>query len=293
MIGVMPMPAEISTSGPGASSRTRSPNGAETRQLVPLEQVVVQEVRHLPGRDDGTGVGAAGRDGLDRDAPVAGPGRVGEAVLPDLAGPVGQRHLDRDVLAGPPGRQRAAVRGAEHERHGVRRLLQAPAQDQRAPDVAVGDAGLGVQALLDGDQGAGHVPVDLVPGRRHVGGDRVPEHLHDRREQVLVDDRVLVLGDAERGVLVRDAGQHVERVAAVLGHQQGGVRRDRAGEGGLLVALRLVAAVEEVPLELGVGGEHAPVEDRGDVTDSGADDGQRGLDDVGGPGGQHADSERV
>ena len=104
------------------------------------------------------------------------------------------------------------------------------------------------------------MPVDLVPGRGHLGRDRVAQHLHDGREQVLVDDRVLVLGDAQRGVLVGDAGQHLERVAPVLGDQQGGVRRDRAGERALLVALGLVAPVEQVAFELGMGGEHALVE---------------------------------
>ncbi len=96
-----------------------------------------------------------------------------------------------------------------------------------------------------------------------------------------MDDRVLVLGDAERGVLVCDAGQHLERVATVFGHQESGVGSYRTREGALLVTLGLVASIEQVAFELGVRSEHPLVEDRGDVADGGTDDGQRGLDDLG------------
>ena len=214
-------------------------------------------------------------------------GNNGSSIMADLAGTVGQRHLDRHVLTRTGRRQRAPVGRAEHEGHRVGRLLQPTAQDQGSPHVSVRHVRGGVQAALDRDQRVGHVPVDLVPGSGDLGRDRVTQHLHDGGEQVLVDDRVLVLGDAERGVLVCDAGQHLERVVSVLGHQQRGVRGYRSRESALLVTLGLVASVEQITFELGVRREHPLVEDRSDVADGGTDDGQRGLDDLGGLGGKH------
>ena len=45
------------------------------------------------------------------------------------------------------------------------------------------------------------------------------------------------------------------------------VRRDRPGQRALLIALCLVAAVEQIVSEFGMGGEHALVEERGDIAD--------------------------
>ena len=233
------------------------------------------------------------RECLDRDPPLTELLGAGEAVLANLLCAVRQRHLERHVLTGTGRRQGTTVRGPQHEGHRVGRLLQTTAQDQGAPYVTIGDPRVGVQTLLDRDQRSRHVPVHLVPSSGHLRRHRLTQHFHDGGEEVLVDDGVLVLGDAERGVLVGDAGQHLDRVAPVFCDQERGVRGDCSRERALLVALGLVAAIEQVAFELGVCGEQALVEHRGDVADGGADDGQRGLDDVGGLGGQHVVSVRL
>jgi hypothetical protein len=72
-------------------------------QRVALEDVGVQEVRHLAG-GNGPVLVPARRDRLDRDGDGVLLRDADEAVLPDLPGPVGQAHGHRDVLAGPGGR---------------------------------------------------------------------------------------------------------------------------------------------------------------------------------------------
>jgi hypothetical protein len=133
-----------------------------------------------------------------------------------------------------------------------------------------------------------HVPVDLVPGRRNFRGHSVPEYLGDRGEQVLVHDRVLSCRDAKRRVLMGDAREHRVRVGPVLVDEQRGIGRDGGRQGALLVALRLVAPVEQVPLQFGVRCEHPPVEDARDVAKCGADRGQGGTDGLRGGGREHA-----
>src|SRR5699024_1110873 len=66
----------------------------------------------------------------------------------------------------------------------------------------------------------------------------------------------------------------------IVAGDQPGVTGDRAGQGLLLLALLLVAAVEQIAFELGMSGEHAPVEVRGDPVDGATDDRQRGADQV-------------
>ncbi len=151
----------------------------------------------------------------------------------------------------------------------------------------LGGGGLGAQPALDGDQGVRHQPVDLVPGGRDLGGDGLAEHLHDGGEQVLVDDPVLVVADADRDVLVRDAGEQRVRTGVRGGDQGGREGGYRARERLPLAAVGLVAPVEQVAQQLRVGGEHPVVEQRRDVADRATHDGQGGFDDLGGLGGKH------
>ncbi|GAA3236714.1 hypothetical protein GCM10020256_55580 [Streptomyces thermocoprophilus] len=214
-------------------------------------------------------------------------GGAGEAVLAYLAGAVGQLHADGDVLPGAERGHGAAVGGAQPERDDVGGLLDA-LDDLPLP--LAGLAALLVQPLLDRDQRVRHQPVHLVPGGGDLRGDGVAEDTRDRREQVLVDDGVLLGRDTEGGVLVRYALEH--RVGPPVGvvQQMAGEGSDGAGEGPALGAGCLVAAVEQVAQQLGVGGEHAGVEALGDLVEVGADGGQGRADDGGGRGGQHQTS---
>jgi hypothetical protein len=101
-----------------------------------------------------------------------------------------------------------------------------------------------------------------------------------------MDDLVLVQPDAQRGVLVRHPGQ--QALGQVIGRadQGAGVGSQRSGQGLLLGALRLVAAVEGAVKQFGMAGEHVPVEILGDLADVLADDRQRRLDERPGPFGQ-------
>jgi hypothetical protein len=49
-----------------------------------------------------------------------------------------------------------------------------------------------------------------------------------------------LLGDPQGRMLVGDPRQNGLRARRILGHQQGGKRRDRAGQRALLVALGLI-----------------------------------------------------
>ena len=170
-----------------------------------------------------------------------------------------------------PGRKPASgssPSGGQLEARHARALLNPTDDAGGAEHVARGHLRLGVQPVLEGDERAGHVPVDGVPRGGHVPGDHVgAEDLDDRGHQVLVDDPVLVLGDAEGDVLVPDPGQQRGGARPVRGDQQGRIGRDGGGERLLLGALGLVAAVEGVAQQLGVRGEHPPVEHRGDLLD--------------------------
>lgn len=215
-------------------------------------------------------------DPLDGDRADRGAGGGGEAVLADLACAVREFDLDRDVLAGQVRGGRGAVRRGQPEGGAVGRLLDAVGDRPVPPDVAGRDLLTGVEALLDGDEGVGHQPVDLVPGRGDLGGEGLAEHLDDGLEEVLVDDLVLGAGDAERGVLVGDAVQHHVRAGVRVLDEMGREGRDGPGEGLLLEARVLVAAVEEVADQLRVGREELGVEELRDVADGGSDGGQGG-----------------
>ncbi len=92
---------------------------------------------------------------------------------------------------------------------------------------------------------------------------------------------------------MRDAGEHRVRPVVGVVQQVRGEGGDRAGEGLALGAGGLVAAVEEVPQQVGVGVEEARVEALGDIADGRSDGGQGGADGGCGLLGQHRDSSRT
>lgn len=272
------------------------PHGSEQQRPVALGQDQIAEgCRHLHGvARTGVGVQPGGDlarrvavDPLHRDPPLRVPGSGGEAVLADLPGAVGQCDLDAHVLTRAERGRRGPVGVPQDEGHGVGRLLAALGDLHRPPDLALGDAGLLIEPGLHGNERVGHQPVHLVPGRGDLGGDRVAEDLDDRGEEVLVHRLVLLGGDAERRVLVRDAGEHEIRAAARVveqGDREGGYgSRQRLP----LIAVGLVPAVEQIAEQLGMGGEEPRVEALGDLVERAADGGQSGTDDRGGLRGQH------
>ncbi len=139
----------------------------------------------------------AGPYPLDREGSLVDAGCPGEAVLAYLPGAVGEFHLDGDVLARPEGGGGRAVGGGDPEGGHVRGVLDAGGHRPFAPHVPRRHALLRVEPSLDRDQGVGHQPVDLVPGRGHLGSDGVAEYLCDRGEEVCVHDLVLRGGDAQ------------------------------------------------------------------------------------------------
>lgn len=108
------------------------------------------------------------------------------------------------------------------------------------------DAALLVQPGLLRDQLGGEQPVDLVPGRGDLGGDGVAEHLCDRAQQVVTDDRVLLGADPERDVLVRDPLHHVVKGRGIGIDELHGIGHDRARERAALLSGGLVALVEQL-----------------------------------------------
>ncbi|CVN70088.1 Uncharacterised protein [Streptococcus pneumoniae] len=214
-----------------------------------------------------------------------GLGLLGEGVLAALAQAVLYLQAHGHVAAGPAAGLRGVVGRLEAEGDGrvAGGLLRDDPPVRPHPVVGL----LGVEALLDLDEGVGHEPVDLGPGVGHRGGDGVAEHLADGPEEVLVDDRVLLLDDAEGGVLVGDAGQDGLGQGARVLEQVHRELHDRAGEGLGLLAVALVGAGEDAVEELGVGLEHVGVKQGRDLRHVLGDDGGGGLDDGVGLLGQH------
>src|SRR5215472_6810579 len=94
-----------------------------------------------------------------------------------------------------------------------------------------------------------------------------------------MDDLVLLRLDTERRVLLRDAGQKVLGQVIRRLYQSGGKCSHRSGQCLLLVAVRLVAAVEGAIQQLRVGGKQVPIKTLGDFLNVRADDWQRRLND--------------
>ena len=279
-IGVMPMPALANTTGRRVVEDD-VPEGQRHGQPVADLHRVAEQVGHLA-----VGLVAAA-DPLDRELAVLAVVGPGEAVLPRLADAVGHRHLHGHVLAGQRGLHQAVVGPAHPERHDVLGLLDPLGDLPLAPHRLRAHAAGAVEAALLVDQRVRHQPVDLVPGGGHLGRDGVAEHVDDRPEQVVVDDVVLGRGDAERRVLVRDAGEQV--LGQLLGHlhQRAGEDRHRAGQGHLLALLGLVAAVEGAVEQFGVLAEQVLVEACRDLLDVLRDDREGRLDHGTGSVGKH------
>ncbi len=279
--------------GGAADARRREQQGRfqVVEHQVPVGDGDAQQVAHAGVLVQVAGDLAVGRAlpayALHGDRPEPGGGSAHDAVLAYLAGPVREFHLYGDVLAGPEGGRRRVVGGAQHEGGHVLGLLDPGGHLPGVPHVARRHSPPGVQPGLDGDEGVGHQPVDLVPRLGDLGGHGVAQDVGDGGEEVGVHHLVLVRGDPEGRVLVGDALQHHVRPGVRVLDQCRGERGDRAGQGPALVAGRLVAPVEQVPQELGVGGEQLLVEEVRDVPDGRADGGEGGADGGGGPVGEH------
>ena len=169
-------------------------------------------------------------------------------------------------------------------------LVDAVGHPPGAPHVAAGEPGLLVEAGLKGDEAPGHEPVDLVPGGDDVGGRGLAEGLGDRGEQVLVHDHVLVLGDSEGDVLVRDAREQGVGALVRVVEETGGEGGHGTGQGPALLAAGLVAAVEQAVEEFGTLAQHGLVEPGGDGVQCSRDGGDGGADGGRGLGGEHASS---
>jgi len=168
--------------------------------------------------------------------------------------------------------------------------MAALADHYPSPHVTGRDTCGGIEAAFDGDQCFGHCPVEFVPGGGDLRCHGLTEHLEDRFEQILVHDLVLIGGHPQRCVFVRDPGQQRPQSLRIGIQLQGRETGDGRGQCALLVALLLVAAVEQVPLQLGMSGEHLLVEQRRDLADGRADSGQRCTDNLPGSLRQHVHS---
>ena len=256
---MIPAPALASSRGPPEVWTTKSPAGRADVQDVPDRHVVVQE-----GGDHAVRCAVDPMHPKHRDLQPGRDGRGGDRVLARLAPAVRQVHEHRDVLPRADLRQAAAVGGLEHQGHDVVGLLDPPDHAVRPHRVRRVDARLLVEPGLLRDELGREQPVDLVPGRGDLGRDGVTEHLTDRRQQVVSDDRVLLRADPERDVLVRDAVHHPVERRRVRVDQLHRVGHDGRRERPALLAGGLVALVEH-PQQLGVLLEHAGVEAGGDL----------------------------
>jgi hypothetical protein len=191
----------------------------------------------------------------------------GEAVLPRLTGAVGHPHPQAHVLAGERGPHGPVVGPLDPEGHDVVGLLE-PLLDLPLPphDLRAYPAGAVETAFHVGERER-HQPVDLAPGRGHLGGDGVADNVADRPHEVVVDDLVLVRPQAERSVLVRDPRQQAVRQPVGVVHQGAGEHGHGLRQGSLLGAFGLVAAVEHPVEKFRVLAEQVPVEPLGDLPD--------------------------
>src|SRR5699024_1958775 len=118
----------------------------------------------------------------------------------------------------------------------------------------------GVQGLFMCNQNFRHNPVHGGPGCCDVFSDRFTENFCYGREQVVMDNLVLVFSDAKGYVLVGDAVEQLYWIWR-YGVDLNGCKGDQGcGQGFLLFARVLVASVAGVTQQLWMRGKHHAVE---------------------------------
>jgi hypothetical protein len=199
---------------------------------------------------------------LDGEPVALAVGGVRQAVVAvDRLAVDDQAHAD--ILAGLVVCHRAAVLGLEHEGANHRALLPGLGNAEAAGAAPAARAALEGQVamILQFDQQAGQLLVEVAPGGGDLRGHRLTQYLTDGRHQAFADDGVLLRRNAQRDVLADHRGQGLPgllRVAAQLDIGQHG-----AGQGAGLAAALLVGLVEQ-RLHFGVAGKHQRIEALGD-----------------------------
>ena len=142
--------------------------------------------------------------------------------------------LHRDVLPRLERRQRPAVLRLEVERRDDVALAHLAIDDERPVAVpAAGSGGLRCVDLgLAAREDLGEEPVRLGPGGDDLVGRGVAEHVLDRDEQVLADDRVVLGLNPERAVLLSDELDRGTKRGGIV--DMGGISANGAGQGPLL-----------------------------------------------------------
>ncbi|KFF31934.1 hypothetical protein G039_0329585 [Pseudomonas aeruginosa VRFPA01] len=130
--------------------------------------------------------------------------------------------------------------------------------NQGVTAAALGLGAGGVDRLLCLDQQVGQLLVGRAPGFDHlVGGDFLAEHLADRPQQAVADDRIVLGQDLQRDMLVDHLGHQRPELLQLV--DVPGVHQHAVGQRPRLVAAGLVSLVEQ-RAHLGILAEHGPVE---------------------------------
>ncbi len=200
-MGVRPMPAEASGSGPSPSGSRRSPKGRETWRVSPA-------LAWACSREDTSPSGtwpSAEYSRLTVMRQVLRPGAEARLYCRIWCAPSGSSTRTLTYWPGRTARSATRRRGAGrgHRVRGLVVSVRRPPSSARRHRHSTWACAYSLASMAM--RSVGHQPVDLVPGGGHRRGHRVAEDLGDRAEEVAGDQRVLVGGDAEGGVLVRDA----------------------------------------------------------------------------------------
>ena len=116
-----------------------------------------------------------------------------DGILAQLSSTVGKLDTDRGVLT------RSRHREVPGQSVGSHILAEPFLLGDRcgAKHFTGGDVIGGVELGLVFDQNVRHEPVDLVPGFRDLRRDGITQHIDDGGHEVVMDDLILVGGDAE------------------------------------------------------------------------------------------------
>ena len=98
---------------------------------------------------------------------------------------------------------------------------------------------------------------------------------------MIMNNLVLVFCNPQRHMLVPNAGQHLIWVRFIRVNQHRSKHRDRRGQRFGLIAMLLIATIEQIGNKLRMSGEHLLVEHRRDVVDPGANKWKGGADHLG------------